>query len=173
MGRSKRRTIESGQQAPPFELVDTEGKRFALAAALERGPVVAAFFKVSCPVCQFAFPFLERLFKSYGGARGGGRVSFVAISQDDEADTKEFCEEYGITFPALLDEEGFPASNEYGLTNVPTYYLIAPDGKVQVESVGFSKRAFEAISAYLARFLGMAASSVFLPGEIVPESKPG
>ena len=172
MGRSKRRTVESGQQAPLFELMDTEGSRFDLSAALGRGPVVAAFFKISCPVCQFTFPFLERLFKTYG-ARGRDRVSFVAISQDDAADTKEFCEEYGITFPALLDEEGYPTSNEYGLTNVPTYYLIAPDGRVQVESVGFSKRAFEAISAYLARFLGMAASSVFLPGEIVPESKPG
>jgi peroxiredoxin len=173
MGRPKRQTIQSGQPAPPFELVDTEGKSFALGAALERGPVVAAFFKISCPVCQFTFPFLERLFKSYGGARGGDRVSFVAISQDDAADTREFCEEYGISFPALLDEEGYPASNEYGITNVPTYYLIAPDGNVQVASVGFSKRAFEAISEYLARVLGMAASSVFLPGEIVPESKPG
>src|ERR1700726_2613736 len=165
--------VHVGNKAPNFELTNLDGQRVSLQEALERGPVVAAFFKVSCPVCQFAFPFLERLFKSYGGARGGGRVSFVAISQDDAADTKEFFEEYGITFPALLDEEGYPASSEYGLTNVPTYYLIAPDGKVQVESVGFSKRAFEAISAYLARFLGMAASSVFLPGEIVPESKPG
>jgi len=31
----------------------------------------------------------------------------------------------------------------------------------------------EQISERLARFLGRSAVSVFLPGEIVPESKPG
>ena len=39
-----------------------------------------------------------------------------------------------------MDEDGYPASNEYGLTNVPTFYLIAPDGTVQVDSVGFGKK---------------------------------
>ena len=100
-------------------------------------------------------------------------MSFVAISQDDAADTREFCKEYGITFRRFWMKQSYPASNEYGITNVPTYYLIAPDGNVQVASVGFSKRAFEAISEYLARVLGMAASSVFLPGEIVREIEAG
>jgi peroxiredoxin len=162
-------TLQTGQQAPSFTLHDTTKKRFSLAEGLARGPVVAAFFKISCPTCQFTFPFLERLFRAYGGER----VSFWAISQDDARSTKEFCEEYGVTFPALLDEEGYPASNSYGITNVPTCILITPDGRVQVASVGFSKSAFEKISDALARFLGVSPSPVFLPGEIVPESKPG
>jgi peroxiredoxin len=164
-----RETINVGQTAPSFTLQDVGGHRCSLADALGRGPVVATFFKISCPVCQFTLPFLERLYKTYGG----NRVSFWAISQDDAEDTKDFCKEYGLTFPALLDEDDYPVSNSYGLTNVPSYFLIAPDGKIEVASVGFGKRALEKISESLARFLGMPPTPLFLPGEIVPEAKPG
>jgi peroxiredoxin len=140
-----------------------------LAEALKKGPVVAAFFKIACPVCQFTFPFIERLFNAYGG----DRVTFLGISQDDAEATREFCEEYGVTFPTLVDPEDYPASNEYGLTNVPTYYLISPQGKVEIASVGFTKNALEQISERLARFLRRPTVPVFLPGEIIPESKPG
>jgi len=62
------------------------------------------FFKVSCPVCQFTFPFLERLHKRYGG----DGVTFLGISQDDARATQNFAKEYGVTFPLLLDESGYP-----------------------------------------------------------------
>jgi peroxiredoxin len=161
--------VHAGNRAPNFELEDLEGKRVSLQEALKRGPVVAAFFKVSCPVCQFAFPFLERLFQAYVS----DRTTFWAISQDNAQDTREFCAEYGVTFPALLDEDGYPASNEYGITNVPTYYLISADGAVTVDSVGFGKKALEKISEELACFLGRPVAHVFKPGEVVPDSKPG
>src|ERR1700736_4976730 len=137
--------VHAGNKAPNFELTNLDGKCVSLQEVLKRGPVVAAFFKVSCPVCQFTFPFLERLFKGYAS----DRTTFWAISQDNARDTRDFCAEYGPTFPALLDEDGYPASNDYGLTNVPTFYLIAPDGTVQVDSVGFEKKGLEKISQAL------------------------
>jgi peroxiredoxin len=162
-------TVQIGNKAPNFELKDLHGKRLSLQESLKRGPVLAAFFKVSCPVCQFTFPFLERLAKAYAS----DRTTFWAISQDDARDTRDFCAEYGITFPALLDEHGYPASNDYGITNVPTFFLIAPDGTVQVDSVGFGKKALEKISEEFARFLNRPVAPVFQPGEIIPDSKPG
>jgi len=164
--------IQVGEDAPEFALPSVSGEQFSLTEALKRGPVVAAFFKISCPVCQFTLPFIERLFKAYGG----DRVTFLGISQDDVDATREFCQEYGLTFPALIDPEGYPgypASNDYGITNVPTYYLISPQCKVEVASVGLSKHALEQISEWLARFLGSTPVPVFLPDEIVPESKSG
>jgi peroxiredoxin len=162
-------TVHAGDKAPNFELRDLNGEPISLQQTLKRGPVVAVFFKVSCPVCQFTFPFLERLFKAYGS----DRATFWAISQDDARETRDFRAEYGVSFPALIDEDGFPVSNEYGLTNVPTYYLIAPDGMVKVDSVGFGKKALERISEELARFLSRPVVPVFRAGEIVPDSKPG
>ena len=67
----------------------------------EKGPVVAAFFKISCPVCQFTFPFLERLHQRYGKS-----ATFLGISQDDAKATRKFTDEYGVTFPMPLDESG-------------------------------------------------------------------
>ena len=104
--------------------------------ALAHGPVVLAFFKVSCPTCQYAFPFLERLHKAYG-LKG---VKLLGVSQNNIKDTAAFVKEFGVTFPVLLDEIGeYPVSNAYGLTNVPTIFWIAQDGEIEVSSVGWVK----------------------------------
>jgi peroxiredoxin len=161
--------VLAGQQAPLFELRDAAGTAYSLAEALEKGPVVVAFFKISCPVCQFTFPFLERLYKSYSKTS----ASFWGVSQDNALDTTEFCEEYGVTFPVLLDAEHYTVSNLYALTNVPTFFLIAQDGTVTVSSVGFHKGKLEKIDAELADHAHVTKVPLFMPGEVVPASKPG
>lgn len=161
--------IVAGNMAPGFSLKSLDGKGYSLDALLKRGPVVAAFFKVSCPVCQFTFPFLERLYKRYGGEG----VTFVGISQDDAKATRKFAQEYGVTFPILIDEEDYPVSNAYGLTNVPTIFLIDADGTVKVSSMGFDRKDLEAIAASLAERRTMALAPLFRPDEVVPANKPG
>src|SRR5260370_42618054 len=161
--------IVAGNSAPGFSLKGLEGKEYSLSSLLERGPVVLAFFKISCPVCQFTFPFLQRLFERYGG----DGVSFLGISQDDARSTKEFNQEYGINFPTLIDEHGYPASNAYGLTNVPTIFLVLPDGSVKVQSMGFNKGDLEKIGAELAQQRALKAAPLFGKNEVVPDYKPG
>jgi peroxiredoxin len=161
--------IDSGHTAPGFSLKALDGKEYSLKKLLERGPAVVAFFKISCPVCQFTFPFLQRLHERYAGEG----TTVIGISQDDARDTKEFNQEYGVTFPTLVDGEGYPASNAYGLTNVPTIFLIAPDGKVKVSCMGFSKGDLESIAAELSQYKKMRAVPFFRTDEIVPAYKPG
>jgi peroxiredoxin len=161
--------IQVGDKAPLFDLRDAAGNEYSLAEELRKGPVIAAFFKISCPVCQFTFPFLERLFKSYGG----NVATFLAISQDDALDTREFCQEYGVTFPALLDEETYRVSNLYGLTNVPSVFLIGADGIVKVTAIGFDKTNLEAIASELSAVAKRPSTPLFRAGEIVPSFKPG
>jgi peroxiredoxin len=162
--------MEVGQAAPDFSLPSTSGDLFSLAAACMRGPVVAIFVKISCPTTQFTLPFIERLFKTYRSAN----IAFLAISQDRAEATREFFAELGVTFPLLLDDEdGYEVSNEYGLTNVPTFYLISQQRKVLVASAGFDKKAIESIGELLAEYSKRPLAPVFLPGEVVPENKPG
>jgi peroxiredoxin len=161
--------VLAGNAAPAFSLLGMNGQVCSLGEALKKGPVLAAFFKISCPVCQFTFPFLERLYEAYGG----DKVTIWGISQDDAPDTKEFCQEYGVKFTTLIDGQGYPASNQYGLTNVPTILLIGSDGKVAVSSVGFSKPDLERIAGELARASGKPSQPLFRPGEVVPDNKPG
>ena len=161
--------IESGHTAPGFSLKALDGKEYSLAKLLERGPAVVAFFKISCPVCQFTFPFLQRLHERHAG----DGVTVIGVSQDDARDTKEFNREYGVTFTTLLDSEGYLASNVYGLTNVPTIFLIAPNGKVQVSCMGFSKSDLEKIASELSLDKKLPAAPLFRTNEIVPAYKPG
>jgi len=51
--------LTAGTQAPEISLPTLDGKKFVLREVLQRGPVLAAFFKVSCPVCQYTFPYLS------------------------------------------------------------------------------------------------------------------
>ena len=56
--------LGTADTAPDFELEDVHGQVRSLKDQLRDGPVLVAIFKVSCPVCQYALPFLERLSKS-------------------------------------------------------------------------------------------------------------
>jgi peroxiredoxin len=161
--------LVAGNMAPEFSLNSLDQKQYELRSLLERGPVVAAFFKVSCPVCQFTFPFLERLHQRYSS----GGSTFLGISQDDTRATKSFASEYGATFPMVLDEDGYPVSNAYGLTNVPTIFLIETNGKVKVSSMGFDKKDFETIASHLAERQKIALTPLFLLDEVIPANKPG
>jgi peroxiredoxin len=136
--------LSVGTKAPDFELKAMDGRRFVLRDELARGPVMLAFFKASCPTCQYAFPFLERLEKAYGHKS----VQIVGVSQNDPKQTAAFTKEFGVTFPVLLDDsERYPVSNAYGLTNVPTVFWIGQDGEIEVSSVGWVRADFERLGA--------------------------
>lgn len=162
--------LTTGAKAPDFELKAMDGKRFALRDELARGPVVLAFFKVSCPVCQYAFPFLERLERAYG-QQG---VQIIGVSQNDPKQTAAFTKEFGVTFPILLDDtDNYPVSNAYGLTNVPTLFWIAQDSDIEVSSVGWVKADFEEISGKMAEAAKAALAVVFQPGDDVRDFRAG
>ncbi len=148
--------IAAGDIAPGFSLKSLDNKEYSLAALMERGPVVA-------------FPFLERLYKRYGGED----VTFLGISQDDARDTQDFAKEYGVTFPTLRDEDGYPVSNGYGLASVPTIFLIDTRGTVKVSSMGFDKKDLETIAAHLSEHKTISLTPLFRPDEVVPANKPG
>jgi peroxiredoxin len=160
-------TLTTGQRAPGFRLQDLAGGEKLLAELLKSGPVFLAFFKVSCPTCQFTLPFLERIYR--GLDQGvNGRAQMFVVSQDDDEATREFHREFGITMPTLLDSarHGYPASNAYGLAHVPSMFLVEQDGTISWSLVGFNRKELEA----LGQKLGVKP---FKSGERVPEMKSG
>ena len=162
--------LNAGSKAPDIELKATDGKAFSLQEALSRGPVILVFFKVSCPTCQYALPFFERLYKAYG-KKG---VSLIGISQNEFKDTATFMKEFGITYPVLLDDtHSYRASNAYGLTNVPSIFWIAQDGEIEVSSVGWVKADFELMNRKMAEADQVSPSVVFRPGENVRDFRAG
>lgn len=162
--------LAAGAKAPEFALKLMDGKEFSLQAELSRGAVVLVFFKVSCPTCQYALPIFERLHKAY--ANKGARV--VAVSQNDASETAAFIKNFGITLPVLLDDtHSYPASNAYGLTNVPSIFWVAQDGEIEVSSVGWVKADFEAINRRIAEAQKVSPAVIFRPGEEVRDFRAG
>ena len=161
--------LTAGKAAPEVSLSDMRGKPFSLRDALRHGPVVLAFFKVSCPVCQYAMPFLERIYRAYQG-----KAQIVAVSQHPKKETQAFLREYGITMRVLLDDpEHYPASNAFHLTNVPTVFLIAPGGEIEVSSVGWDRKDIEKINRRVAEEVSRPVPALFHRGESIIDSKPG
>lgn len=162
--------LSAGTTAPDFSLLAVDGSKFSLQDALKQGPVLAAFFKVSCPTCQYTFPYLERIHRAYGGKK----ITIIGISQNDQRDTAAFLKEYGVTFRTLLDDRnGYVVSNAYGLTNVPSLFLIGQDGKIEISSVGWVKQEIEDINRKLAAAQQMTLPPIFQSGEEVREFRAG
>lgn len=163
--------VASGIKAPDFALTSTKGKSLILSDLLKNGPALLAFFKVSCPVCQYAFPFLERLWEIHKS----DPVTVIGISQDNEADTEHFIKKYGVTFHVALDNPArYIVSNAYKLTNVPTVYLIDRDGEIQVSSVGWSRQDIDEINLKLSMMNpAQQPVSLFKVGEEIAAFKAG
>jgi len=162
--------LEAGVEAPQITLKDLDGKGFSLETARQRGPVVLAFFKVNCPVCQLAMPYLERLYKVYGAS---GKFTFMGVSQNDANDTRAFNRQYGVTFPMLMDSDGYAATRAYKLTNVPTVFMVSAEGEIDFSSVSWSKADMEDLNRRLATVSGMKEARLFTAADSVPDFKPG
>jgi peroxiredoxin len=160
-GGRQRKLLETGSRTPDLRLTRLDGGTVGLQEILAHGPAAIAFFKTTCPVCQLTLPFLERIHK-------GGTLPVYAISQDDAEDTREFNREFGLTLATLLDAEGsgYPASNAFGISSVPTTFLIEGDGAISRVIEGWNKREIASLG-------GLAGAEVFRQGENVPEWKAG
>ena len=163
----RRDLLESGTRAPDFRLARLSdggaGPETSLADLVAHGPAVLAFFKISCPVCQMTFPFLERIHKAADGA-----LPIYGISQNEERGTRDFARQFGITFPILLDREDreFPASNAYGISSVPTIFVVERDGTISSVTEGWSRRDVAALGE-------RAGTNPLRPSDNVPELKAG
>ena len=61
--KKQKEMLAAGAQAPDFRLRDLSGRQRTRFEISGGKPVLLAFFKVSCPTCQYAFPFLERIYR--------------------------------------------------------------------------------------------------------------
>jgi peroxiredoxin len=157
----QKKLIAEGSRAPDFRLARLDGGEFTLAELPANGPILLAFFKVTCPVCQLTFPYLDRI-------HNPSVLPVYGISQNGEEDTLAFNQHFGVSFPTLLDreEDEFPASNAYGISSVPTLFLIERDGTVARAIEGWQRKQIEWLG-------GLAGVAPIHAGDKVPDWKAG
>jgi peroxiredoxin len=157
--------LNPGTPFPSIALRDERGR----AAGIPPGEVLYAFFKTTCPTCELAWPYLDRVWKI---AEGGG-LSVLAVSQDDRETTARFYEDLGVAVPTLYDRDPWEASEAVGLTSVPAFFVVGKDGVIRDAAVGFQRHKMEEFAELAANRAGRRTAALFSPGENVPAMKPG
>lgn len=159
----RRDLLNSGKRAPDFRLERLEGGSVSLAELTAGGPAALVFFKITCPVCQMTLPILERIHSAAPGA-----LAIYGISQNGPEDTSEFARQFGIRFPLLLDteESDFAVSNAYGISSVPTIFVVERGGSISSVCEGWGRRDIESLGE-------RAGVKALQSGDNVPEWKAG
>ena len=147
-----------GDRAPTFVLPDIATGEDVTNPWTD-GPVVLAFFKVSCPVCQMAAPKVQAL------ADGGLRV--VAIGEDPAAALATYAERYGQGVPTVSEPRPYRVSDAYGLVSVPTLVLVGEDGIVQEKVVAWDRAKWNALAT------AAGGPPVSKEGDGLPSFRPG
>jgi peroxiredoxin len=161
--------LAAGSRAPDFSLTGLDGRSYSLEPG-DESPALLVFFKNSCPTCMLTFPFLQRLYERVEGSP----LRMWGISQDGVDDTRAFGERFGASFPLLPDGGGYPISTAFGLTHVPTIFLVEPGGVISRASVGFSRADLEGLAAeFRKRFRLPGVTPLFVDSDQAPVLKPG
>ncbi|MDP7556761.1 MAG: TlpA disulfide reductase family protein [Nitrospinaceae bacterium] len=138
-----------GYLAPGFSLRNLKGNRESLEKY--RGQVVVLnFWATWCAPCRVEMPSFENLYRRYRSE--GMAVLAITIDKNADAKIKSFVEEYGLSFPVLLDTKG-EVERLYPSMTIPFTYVIDRDGRVVARVDGAknweSEETFEAIEYLL------------------------
>jgi peroxiredoxin len=163
-------SIETGTRAPDFSLTDAGGDTsYSLSEALERGPAIIGIYKSSCQASKTMFPMLERIRQAYPEES----LTILGVSQDSPNVTRSFTRRTGVSFPMLVETEGYPVSSAYDIGATPTVYLIDRDGTVVWQGLGFQKPAIEELNAAVAKLLGTEPVDILEGADDIPAWVPG
>ena len=114
-----------GESAPDFELTLFDGSRVSLAEL--RGQVVVLNFWASwCGPCRREAPALQQVWEAY---EGQGVVMLGVSYQDAEGASRQFIEQFGLTYGNGIDVDG-RISRAYGVTGVPETFVIDRQGRI-------------------------------------------
>jgi peroxiredoxin len=161
--------LKTGNTVPAFMLEGTYGQKHRTDEIKAKGLGFLAFFKVTCPTCQYTFPFLERVYQKVKDKR----IPFWGIVQDPMEKAKDFARQYGTSFPYLIDDNPYTVSKSFDISIVPTWFVVDGDLKVIACGESWVKDEYVKLATLLAEKTGVEISGLFNPGEDVMELKPG
>jgi peroxiredoxin len=130
---ASRAGAQQGAVAPDFTLPKLSGGSLTL-SQLRGRPVYLNFFTSWCPACRAEAPDLERLSRQMGQRAVVIGVD-MTISERSVADVRQFRQEFGLTYPIVLDKTG-SASTIYLVQNIPLQVFIDRKGVIRLIQSG-------------------------------------
>jgi|TARA_B110000196_G_C20898095_1_gene544616 peroxiredoxin len=138
-----------GYFAPNFKLRNIKGNYESL-DSYRGGVVVLNFWATWCAPCRIEMPSFEKLYRRYRSE--GVTVLAITLDKNSENKIKSFVDEYGLSFPILLDEKG-EVERLYPSMTIPFTYIIDRQGRIVARVDGAknweSSETFEAIEYLL------------------------
>jgi len=150
--------LAAGAAAPSFTLPDAVTGE-AVTDPWRAGRTVIVFFKVTCPVCKMVAPKLTAL------ADGGARV--VAVGEDPPAALQRYANEEAQQVPTVSEATPYPVSDAYGISTVPSLFLVEADGTVAEAIGGWDRARWNEVAA------ACGAPAVSAVGDGLPVFRPG
>jgi peroxiredoxin len=106
-------SVDVGSKAPDFTLMDQDRKPVTLSAAVQRGPVLLAFFPAAfSSTCQSELCTLRDSIATLGSEK----AQVLGISTDTFFALKEFADQQRLNFP-LLSDYNKDVIRSYGVVN--------------------------------------------------------
>ena len=124
---------QSSSLAPDFSLKTLDGQEITLSRL--RGKVILIdFWATWCGPCRESIPHLIHLHNTYQ-AKG---FEVIGLSQDkgDVETVRNFVKSLDIPYPIAMSPE--EVSRSFGVSALPTAFLVDREGRIQQKMLGFS-----------------------------------
>jgi len=133
------KVVKDGDDMADTDLFDLEGNLHHL-ADYKGKYLLLDFWSAGCGPCIMAIPEMKEISEEYKD-----KVTLVSLSMDDKETWIEVSKNKGITWVNLNDfrgDEGITLN--YGVTGIPHYVMISPEGKVLTSWTGYGKGSLKA-----------------------------
>lgn len=111
------------------------------------------FFRIGCPHCEEAAPFMEKVYEKYK-PKGLKMLAIQSPSvgdpkESDWAAVKSTVKQWGLTYPVGFDEGGKIFREQYKLSTFPTMIVIDKAGVIRYLKAGHTPETAQALTSYL------------------------
>lgn len=125
-----------GFKAPHFNLIALDGGSYSIPQNAGK-PVVINFWASWCGPCRLEAPELVKLYDKYKE-----KLEIYAINlttQDSVENAKAFADEFGFTFPVLLDKDAKKSVDDlYRVLAIPTTFFVDKNGIIVDKVMGLT-----------------------------------
>lgn len=131
-------TVKEGDEMADADLFDLDGKVHHL-AEYKGKYMLLDFWSRGCGPCRMALPEMKEIADMYKD-----RLTVISLSSDDEKNWREVSKEENLTWENLNDMQGTNGLYaKYGISGIPHYVFISPEGKVLTSWSGYGKNGLK------------------------------
>ena len=142
--------VDKGDEAPSFVLTDMDRNYVFSKKLYGTGWVLLDFYATWCENCNAELPFVEEIYADF---KDKGFTALLIATDNEGLDVlRPFFAERPTPLTVLVDKYQ-KAVEAFGVEALPTMFLVDPDGKIVLKTVGFHEEDIETIRKILSEGL--------------------